>query len=435
MHEQQRAVGQTRGSTMPFVLSALPSICDDALRQAVAVLSEQGGTALECEFLEAYANFLNRAVFLAEDLLNRSLLTEDHEQERDRAIPDLIGLKPPPIDAASWDRWLQEMVIENASRGGGPSAALLTLLASDIAATTCKHALALTNLPKLYQSQRNLIDAHRKTMADALNSAENVADALRYVVEQKFHRSGRVPKLIVFNDFDNNLSVNDHYLSLRPFQRTDQILRSTFDKLAPGTGRLRMTLVHAIQYIPGFESVLARYHAMGQASVILDDVLPVVDTVRAVGGEFYILTANFHSFARSATRALGLEDHHIYSLRRNCYAGPEKPLTVSTTVFERPHDIFIVSDDGDHRLTESVLADRMHEALPPEIQPHELTFFCARTFSEHEGREFPFQAALSAKGVPFGRNRTEPTSEGGFYGYQGVSELVRAYAEAISDLS
>lgn len=432
-HSAQTRMAELQQGAMRVPLG--PSFSDAIVDAALDQLSNRGGTASELRFLRDYAALTNRTLLLAEQLLPPHCSAAQLQKTRIAALSELTGFEPPEMigpELGAWDQWFQQLVCETAYSGSGMHSALLTVLASNLAETAMKHAVALETLPSLYLGQRERIHQHQRSMRDALKRAPDLETALRLVVREKLSRNGRPPRLVVFNDFDNNLSTNDSYLRLRPFQRTDAILRSTLETLAPGSGRLRMTMVHSLQYLPGFRGLLAHYTEMGRASAIFSDALEVARQVRSLNGDFFILTANFHSFVKAAAHQFNLKEDDIFSLRHNCYAGPEKPLTVSQAVFNAPEEVYIVSDDGDHRLLEALKSGEMHTSLPDKIPPQELVFFCARTSSVSDERDYPLQLELERQGIPFGKNALGLHHTGESHGYQGVSRLVYAFAEEIS---
>lgn len=408
----------------------------------------EGGAALTPrQFLVTYCEAHNKVVAAAAELVrdfgSSTALVAERARTTSGAPVGLIGELPSGF--SSWERPTQLSYLDTEIRRGIVSIARennplrVRVLALDLAILSVAHQERMATVQNFAGAHQLEIAAHARIVENAVRSANDVrhplartpADqALLATLESKLEATGKIPRLIVFNDIDNNLAPHDTYNRHKPSDGADAVIDDLLAQVEAGIPiPQRIVLIHPLQTKGKDAEVLEDiYRDVGRRieSELFRDVIPLARRAAEEGVDFHLLTANLEVCGEGVRHALGHPKMQVFGAAVDSVRGFEKALALADVQLRNPDAVMLLSDDGDSSIRKAIKAGAMIPGMPPI---EHTMLFAARVSVQADGRTFKLEPELSHRGIPFFPNSYDAADEGGAHGYQGTTRAIELYLE------
>ncbi len=348
----------------------------------------------------------------------------------------------------------RRQVIESLSLGDSTRidanlSAALQNAAYSLIAMLLEHRVRGEQMESLARKHSSAIRSHVEIMRQSLDIARLKSSTPHVAIEHAFRNAlslklaahGRIPKLILVHDLDNNLLPNESYNRSFPnwclFRKAREVHDTYF--IAPWQVRFPVLSIFGAAHEASRASNAALLHVQAEQAYqfMFSDARKLFDTLAGAAPhetsiQSVISTAGNRLVATALAQKLAISSAMVHGVDERSCAGFDKPWTVLNCASSSPENIVICSDDSDSSLVQNLSAPSVIEGSEIAAPLANLCFFAARTPGAGEADTFALHKALRSAKIPFLENTSTKAELGRLHGYQGVRQYVAWYREWVA---
>ncbi len=281
-------------------------------------------------------------------------------------------------------------------------------------------------LPPVKQAEAAMLSAR-----SLVENKQDVASVLRNFMSDIHAREGYVPELVIFHDFDGNLTYLAHEGSpLKPGEKTNFLLNAVDEAIGiSGNFVPRLVLTEFAGSSKELQELSDHcFREVHRKNRIFPDVPELFDVLNENKIRHEVFTANHVKVPETSLQELGLSCTSVTGLSSTSFFAGKCEQLLNEVYADGKVKVIVMSDDDERSLAEHIESGRLANAKMYEDRPSYLPnviFFASRT--DHEsGFRFRVAKALEDQGLPFIRNCPQSDQSPGLSGLQ---DFVHCYLE------
>jgi predicted GH43/DUF377 family glycosyl hydrolase len=404
----------------------------------------------QTEFVERYLETTGRIIAGARALLESGHSSKGLEQFRNVLVKDLPPFAAPAVPPrAEWsgiqERYERDMQALLSGLASAPADHKeLRLRELNLAIIALKVQTRREEFDQLMKGEgrarlvkyKDLMDKAYKSAAQRHGENFSIEDRLAAFVELALDRTGKCPKLRIFNDFDGNLTqVPESGSPWKPGEPTNQLL-NTLDKAA----RFPMFVRLVTTELPGLDTSMRQaaatlYGIAAHESNLYEDVQDLFfNTVSVPGVQHNILTANHAGLVAAKLEAIGrAHDVNLLAVGQLDWYENKVDRLLLEIMKDDDVSVYFFADDNDgpvaahFEVTEPVLPKG--RGVKEAVYFHDLLFLASRHSIAHATRVGDVMVRKKIDHVDLCR---EPTATG-FKGFGRMRTFIDRYQRTVAE--